>query len=163
MKFQENLLTRLKKVRNKNTVEVEQNKVESMKISPLEMNKNVVPAVRTMLVLSDITISLIPAWQLKENIDLGAENVITKLHTGSTADKISFFSKNTLNDTQRDQVIIIAGTNDISKRLRDKALNENKMIYEILVGVPKYLYLITCVNNLLERMLRGRFCVSRQL
>ena len=179
-------ITRSKSFPNirKTAVEDVQNITENMThITPgmAEMNKNIAPGVktwnkahlRTTLIISDSTISRIPAWQLKENIDQDTEKVITKRHPGSTADEISFFSKKTLNDIRPDQLIIIAGTNDISRGLRDTTLNEFKIVDDILdigrsatqVGTKKvfissilvrsrnqYTYTITRVNNLLEKM-----------
>ena len=46
---------------------------------------------RTTLIISDSTISRIPAWQLKKNIDVDHEAVITKRHPGSTAEEIFHF------------------------------------------------------------------------
>ena len=146
-----------------------------------EKKQKIVPGVkpyskahlRTTLVLADSTIGRIPVWQLKENIALGQENVIIKRHPGSTADEISHFSTKTLNDIRPDQVIVFAGTNDISKGLREKSLNEFKIVDDILdigryaktLGTKniyissilvrwgyQYANIITRLNDILERL-----------
>ena len=131
--------------------------------------------VRNTLIITDSTISRIPAWQLKQNINLDEENVITKRHPGSTAKEISHFCTDTLDNVHPEQFIVIAIANDIRRSPRDNNINEHSIVENILniaryarkVGTQRifvssvliqwgeqYQRLIKKVNNLLEYMCR---------
>ena len=88
--------------------------------------------VRTTLIISDSTISRIPVRALKNNIDLECEEVIMKKYPGQTTKEISHNSIIPLEEIRPEQVIIVAGTNDISNGYRGKTLNEHKIVEDIL-------------------------------
>ena len=71
--------------------------------------------ISTTLILSDSTLNRIPNKQLKENLDQKYENVIRKIYPGNTAKEISHNSILPLNEIRPEQVIIVAGTNDLSR------------------------------------------------
>ena len=131
--------------------------------------------IRTTLILSDSTLNRIPTRHLKANIDMDCEDVIRKIYPGNTAEEISHNSILPLNNIRPEQVVIVAGTNDISRGQRDKTVNEYKVVDNILsiarrakaVGTKKVFIssilvrwgyntknIIVRVNNLLENMCR---------
>ena len=110
---------------------------------------------RTALIISDSTISRIPAWQLKKDIEVDHEAVLTKRHTGSTAEEISHFSTHTIDNIRPDQLIIIAGTNDISKGFREKSLDERKIVDDIL-SIAYHAKTVGCKNVIVSSILVRR-------
>ena len=130
---------------------------------------------RTTLIISDSIINRILAYNLKNNIDLNSEEIIMKNFVGATAEEISHYAAHPLTCIQPSQVIIIGSTNDISRQHRDKILNEESIVNNILyinrkakeVGADrifvsnilvrwghKYKDTISCINNILELMCR---------
>ena len=131
--------------------------------------------VRNTLIVSDSMINRIHVNKLKNNIDFDCEDIILKKFSGATADEISHYVSHPLQMIQPSQMIIIAGTNDISNGCRDRSLNEYKVVNDILNIARKaktfgtnniyissiivrwgYQYgnIITRINNLLENSCR---------
>ena len=139
--------------------------------------------VRNTLIVSDSMTNRIHVNKLKNNIDLDCEDIILKKFSGATADEISHYVSHPLQMIHSSQMIIIAGTNDISNGCRDRSLNEYKVVNDIVniarkaktFGTKKiyisriivrwgYQYgnIITRINNLLENSCReeGFLCLD---
>ena len=84
------------------------------------------------IILSDSTVGRLTSKQLKEYLDTRKENVILKKYPGHTADEINYYCDKPLDDIQARQVIIIAGTNDISRGNYKKNIDEAKIVADIL-------------------------------
>ena len=69
---------------------------------------------------------------LRDYIDVKSENVILKKYPGHTADEINYYADHPLEHIKPKQVIVIAGTNDISEGYREKNLDETKIVANIL-------------------------------
>ena len=131
--------------------------------------------VRNTLIVSDSMTNQIHVNKLKNNIDLDCEDIILKKFSGATADEISHYVSHPLQMIQPSQMIIIAGTNDISNGCKDRSLNGYKVVNDILNIARKsktfrtkkiyissiivrwgYQYgnIITRINNLLENSCR---------
>ena len=74
----------------------------------------------------------ISARGLKNNINEECENVIMKKHLGATAVEIAHYIQLPLQTIQPFQVIIVAGTNDISYDMRENRLNEVTVVNNIV-------------------------------
>ena len=77
-----------------------------------------------------------------------------KKYPGQTADEINFACAKPLSEIKPKQVIIIAGTNDISSGFRDKNLDEQKIVRYILSIAAKAKYYgaeKVCISSILER------------
>ena len=86
------------------------------------------------MIICDSTPSRININQIKENIDLSEEEVIFKRFPGQTADEIGYYAPKPLRDVKPDQVVVIAGTNDMNRAVYSgKAINE----YEIVESLKK--------------------------
>ena len=72
--------------------------------------------------------------QIKENIDLSKEAVIFKRFPGHTAQEIAYYSPKPLLDCKPEQVVIVAGTNDITQAFYQKGCVDE---FEIVDGIMK--------------------------
>ena len=127
--------------------------------------------IRTTLILSDSTIGKLTAKRVRKNIDVECEEAVVNKHPGATAAQIAHYSTVTLEELRPQQVIIVAGSNDISRG----SVNEYKVVDNILkiarnakaVGAQKIFVssvlvrwghqhrnMILRVNDLLEAMCR---------
>lgn len=71
--------------------------------------------VKTTLIISDSTPKRIHNSEIKANIDLTKEDVVFKRYPGQTAEEIAYYAPKPLRDINPEVVIIIAGTNDLTK------------------------------------------------
>ena len=70
---------------------------------------------------------------IKNNINLSKEAVIFKRFPGHTAEEIAFYAPKPLCDNQPDHVIVIAGTNDLTKSFYENAsVDEFEVVESIL-------------------------------
>ena len=127
--------------------------------------------IHTTFVISDSTIGNMTAGQLRKNIDQNNEDVIVNRHPGATTTELNHYCTLPLNQIRPENCIIFAGSNDISRGVRNKDLNENVIVNNILnigrkakaVGTKKifissmlvrygyrYANIITRINTLLE-------------
>ena len=131
--------------------------------------------INTTLLISDSTIGNLMAKQLRAHINEVEEDIIVSKHSGATAEEISFYATLPLNRLHPTQVIIFAGSNDISRSYNEnRSVNEYEVVDNILkiarnakiAGVKKifvsrilprcwgyqFKNIIIRVNQLLERM-----------
>ena len=88
--------------------------------------------VKTTMIIADSTPGRININQIKNNINLAEENVIFKRYQGQTADEISYYAPKPLNDTKPEQVVVIAGTNDMSKAVyTGETIDEYKIVENV--------------------------------
>ena len=123
---------------------------------------NIVPGIKqyskahiqSTLLLSDSVIGKMNSKNLKYHLDLDCEDVIVNKHSGATAVELAHYCTLPLSQIRPSQVIIFAGSNDISRAYRDKTLNEYEVVNNILqiaknaadAGVKKIF-----VSSILER------------
>ena len=85
------------------------------------------------MILADSTPSKININQIKNNIDRNEEAVIFKRFPGHTADEIGHYVTKPLTDNRPEQVIVIAGTNDLSRDVyAGNTLTEYDIVERIL-------------------------------
>ena len=107
-----------------------------------------------MLLLSDSVIGKMNSKNLKHHLDLDCEDIIVNKHSGATSVELAHYCTLPLSQIQPSQVIIFAGSNDISRAYRNKTLNEYQVVNNILkiakiaadAGVKKIF-----VSSILER------------
>ena len=74
---------------------------------------------------------------IKDYIDKSSENVLMKKFPGHTAEEMEYYSNFILAKESPDKVIIVAGTNDLSRHYYEKgAISENDIISKI-IGIAK--------------------------
>lgn len=125
------------------------------------------------MILSDSMSGRVHIDQIKNNIDTNEESVIFKRYPGGTAEEIRHYASKPLHDTKPNQVIVVAGTNDIQRDVHPgSTVNEHHVVEDIMaiarsareVGASKifvsavmvrhgqhYRNPVIRVNNLLER------------
>ena len=134
--------------------------------------------IQTTLLISDSTIGNMSVKQLKGYIDKDCEEVIVNKHPGATAEEIAHYSLLPLARLKPTQVIIVAGSNDVSRN--GKLLSEYDIVDNILrtaryakeVGTRnifvssvlerwgfEHRNLIKRINRLLESMCREEGCI----
>ena len=70
---------------------------------------------------------------IKSNINVREEGVIFKKFPGHTAEEISFYAPKPLSDHKPDRVVVIAGTNDLTRAMYEKSkVNEYQVVESIL-------------------------------
>ena len=85
------------------------------------------------MVISDSTPGKINIDQIRRNIDTDVEEVIFKRFPGHTADEISHYSTKPLLDVKPNRVIILAGTNDISRDVNTgRTVNEFEVVESLM-------------------------------
>ena len=85
------------------------------------------------MIIADSTPYKIKINQIKDNINLSQESVIIKRYPGHTADEIAFYSPKPLSDIKPEQVIIIAGTNSLTRSIHESgSVDEFEVVNEIL-------------------------------
>ena len=85
------------------------------------------------MIISDSIPVKIGRNQLIRNIDTNEEDVIFKKFPGHTADEISFYSSKSLEDSRPNRVIILAGTNDISRDVyQGRTVNEFEVVENLM-------------------------------
>ena len=144
------------------------------------LERNIVPGVklyskshlRSTMVITDSMAGRVNKKQINRNIDSNEEEVIFKRFPGHTADELSYYAHKPLRDEKPNQVIVIAGTNDIGKEVDlGRTVNEHEVVKNIMkigrvardTGADKvyvssimvrhgyqYKHVIKRVNNLLE-------------
>ena len=144
------------------------------------LERNIVPGVklyskshlRSTMVITDSMAGRVNKKQINRNIDSNEEEVIFKRFPGHTADELSYYAHKPLRDEKPNQVIVIAGTNDIGKEVDlGRTVNEHEVVENIMkigrvardTGADKvyvssimvrhgyqYKHVIKRVNNLLE-------------
>ena len=84
------------------------------------------------LILSDSMIGNISTKLISEDIDGNYEKVIVKKYPGQTAQEIFSYSDYQFSTCKPDQVIIIAGSNDVSNGHRTRSLDEVEVATNII-------------------------------
>ena len=105
------------------------------------LGKNLVPGsklyskshLRTTMIITDSMAGRVNIKQVNRNIDTNEEEVVFKRFPGHTADELSFYAPKPLHDTKPNQVVIIAGTNDIGREVDSgRVVNEHEVVENIL-------------------------------
>ena len=89
------------------------------------------------MVIADSTPKRIHISQVKENIDLTQEEIIFKRFPGQTAEEIAYYAPKPLADAKPEQVIIIAGTNDLTKALYNGGVIDEYEIVENIMRIGR--------------------------
>ena len=85
------------------------------------------------MIISDSMLTKINYNQLKKNIDTNEETTIFKKFPGHTADEIAYYAAKPLHDNKPNQVIVIAGTNDLTKEVyRGNTVNEYEVVENLM-------------------------------
>ena len=85
------------------------------------------------MILADSTPFKIKLNQIKDNINLSEEAVIFKRYPGHTAEEMAYYAPKPLCDNKPHQVVIIAGTNSLSRSIHQKGfVDEYEIVDEIL-------------------------------
>ena len=125
------------------------------------------------MIISDSMSGRVHINQIKNNIDTNEESVVFKRFPCGTADEIRHYATKPLHDTKPNQVIVIAGTNDIQRDVHPgSTVNEHQVVEDVMAiarsareaGASKvfvsavmvrhgqqYRNPVRRVNNLLER------------
>ena len=103
--------------------------------------KNVVPGTKlyskshlwTTMVISDSMPTKMNYKMIRPNIDTNVEAAIFKKFPGHTADEIAYYAAKPLYDNKPNQVIVIAGTNDLTRELyRGNTVNEYEVVENLM-------------------------------
>ena len=85
------------------------------------------------MIISDSITTRIIIGQVKNNIDTNKEGIIFKKFPGHTAEDIAFYAPKPLSDVNPDQVVVIAGTNDLTRAMYEKdSVDEYHVVESIL-------------------------------
>ena len=84
------------------------------------------------LIVSDSITGNIRTKTMKNNIDIAYEDVVVKKYPGATAEEINHYIDYLMDSIQPKQIIIIAGSNDISKEYRNAFPDDNKIVNDII-------------------------------
>ena len=85
------------------------------------------------MVISDSMSGRVNIHQIKRNIDTSEESIIFKRFPGHTADEMRHYATKPLYDVKPNQVIIIAGTNDIQRDVQPgSTVNENQVVEDLI-------------------------------
>ena len=93
-----------------------------------------VSGVQTTMIITDSMTGGVKAKCLKKNIGGNKEEIIFRRFPGHTAEDIAFYASKPLCDTKPDQVIIVAGTNDLGRYVYR---NENVDEYAVVDSIMK--------------------------
>ena len=86
----------------------------------------------TTLVLSDSTIGYTTSKELRKHIDTKVDVIVNK-HPGATAEEIGYYSMLPLDRNRPENVIIVAGSNDISREFQEtRSVNEQNVVGNII-------------------------------
>ena len=89
--------------------------------------------IRSTMVLSDSMSGRVNIHQVRRNIDTSEEEIIFKRYPGHTADEIRHYAAKPLLDAKPNQVIIIAGTNDIQRDVQPgRTVNEYQVVEDLM-------------------------------
>ena len=92
------------------------------------------PKLSTTMIITDSMSGKININQIKDNIDCSKEAVIFKRFPGHKAEEIAFYAPKPLKDCKPEQVVIVAGTNDLTQAHYQKgAIDE----YDVVEGIMK--------------------------
>ena len=85
------------------------------------------------MIISDSTTSKININHIKDNINTSEETVIFKRFPGHTAEEIAFYVPKPLSDIKPNQVIIVAGTNSLTRAIYQQGtINEYDIVESIM-------------------------------
>ena len=92
------------------------------------------------VILCDSTVGKMTSQHLKYYINKEEENIIMKKYPGHTAKEINYYCDHPLGEIKPKQVIIIVGTNDLSKGYYEKNIDEMKILNDIcsIAGKAKF-------------------------
>ena len=104
----------------------------SPKTSSPSKNKSQQP--QTTMIISDSITTKINIHNIKNNINSSEELVIFKKFPGHTAEEIACYAPKPLSDLKPDNVVVVAGTNDISKAIYQEGsdVDEYQIVNDIL-------------------------------
>ena len=89
------------------------------------------------MILSDSMSGRVHINQIKRNIDTNEESVVFKRFPGHTAEEIRHYASKPLLDTKPNQVIVIAGTNDIQRDMQPGSTVNEHQIVEDLIAIAQ--------------------------
>ena len=85
------------------------------------------------MILTDSMAGGVKMSHVKRNIGIKDRGVVIKRFPGHTAEEMAYYAPKPLEDKKPDQVIIIAGTNDLTRSIYDKgAVDEYEVVGNIL-------------------------------
>ena len=90
-----------------------------------------VQGLATTMIVTDSMSGGVKANNIKRNLK-GKEKIIFKRFPGHTAEEISFYAQKPLNDLKPEKVIIVAGTNDITKNMYENMADEYSVVESIM-------------------------------
>ena len=89
------------------------------------------------MVISDSMAGRVNIHQIKRNIDTSEEAIIFKRFPGAMADDMRHYSTKPLQEVKPNQVIIIAGTNDIQRDVHPGSTINEYQIVEDLMAIAR--------------------------
>ena len=90
-----------------------------------------VQGLSTTMIVTDSMSGGVKANNMKRNLK-GKEKIIFKRFPGHTAEEISFYVQKPLNDLKPEKVIIVAGTNDITKDMYENRADEYAVVENLM-------------------------------
>ena len=97
-----------------------------------KLYNNIIPHTTTMII-TDSLCGKVHINHIKDNTNSSEETVIFKRFPGHTAEHMEFFSPKPLQDCKPDQVVIVAGTNSLTRAIEEKGtVDEYKVVDSIL-------------------------------
>ena len=85
------------------------------------------------MIITDSMLGKINGRLIKQYIDISVESVLVKKFPGHTPEEIQFYCNYPLSNETPDKVIIVAGTNDLSRHYyKDRVIDEDKIVAHIL-------------------------------
>ena len=92
---------------------------------------------KTTMIITDSMSGGVKASCIKKNIKGKDDKIIFKRFPGATAEEISYYAQKPLSDQQPDTVIIVAGTNDITRASYDKDCIDEFEVVENLMKIAR--------------------------
>ena len=86
------------------------------------------------MILTDSMGGGIKMSHIKKNIGIKERSVVIKRYPGHTAEDIAFYAPKPLDDNKPGRVIVIAGTNDLTRSMYDKGTVDE---YEVVESILK--------------------------
>ena len=91
----------------------------------------------TTMILTDSMSGGVKVNSIKKNIRGKDEQIIIKRFPGHTAEDMAFYATKPLGDTKPDKVIIVAGTNDLTRAIYDKGTIDEFEVVQSLMKIER--------------------------
>ena len=89
------------------------------------------------MIIADSTPYKIKMKCIKDNINNSEEAVIIKRYPGHTAEEMAYYAPKPLNDIKPDQVIVIAGTNSLSRSLHENGVVDEYDVVDSILEIAR--------------------------